>query len=166
MLRWKRYMMSTSNGKIKNNFMKQNGFTNMQIVLFTVAGIIIAGGIIGVLFSDKKNSGQEDPGRCGDNICGIIEEESGSCEKDCRKEGVKDENIISKNGTMRFIDLEGGFYGIVAEDGIRYIPMDMDKNFEQDGLEVNFRAKEAKDAVGIHMWGRYIEIIEMKPINN
>lgn len=145
--------------------MKQNGFTAMQIILFAVASIIIAGGIIGVLFSDKKNSGQDDPGGCGDDICGMIEKENNSCEKDCKEE-KNDEDIISKNGTVRFIDLEGGFYGIITESGEKYIPMDMDKNFEQDGLEVNFRAKEAKDVVGIHMWGRYIEIIEMKPINN
>jgi len=29
---------------------------------------------------------------------------------------------ISGNGTVTYIDLEGGFYGIVADDGERYLP--------------------------------------------
>lgn len=61
-------------------------------------------------------------------------------------------------GMVRYIDLEGGFYGLIADDGARYDPLNLPADFRRDGLRVEFEGKVRDDLVGIHMWGRIFEI--------
>jgi len=61
-------------------------------------------------------------------------------------------------GTIRYISLEGGFYGIVSKDGRRYDPVNLPAPFRKDNLPVRFRGKVLKDRVGFHMWGEIFEI--------
>lgn len=70
---------------------------------------------------------------------------------------VKEEKVISGRGTVRKIPLEGGFYGLVSEEGEKLNPLNLPPGFKEDGLEVIFEA-EPKEAVGIQMWGRAVEI--------
>ena len=71
--------------------------------------------------------------------------------------------IISTNGTVRYIPLEGGFYGIETDKGEKYLPFNLPEEFEKDGLRVWFKA-EPKRATTIHMWGKPVEILEIKLI--
>ncbi len=72
-------------------------------------------------------------------------------------------DIIEGTGTIRFIDLEGGFYGIVTHDS-RYMPIELPPEFEIDGLRVKFKAEIREDLVSIHMWGILIELIYIDKI--
>jgi len=65
--------------------------------------------------------------------------------------------IIKGVGTIIFLDLEGGFYGIITHDN-HYVPINLPPEFEMDGLRVKFEAKIRKDLVSIHMWGILIEL--------
>lgn len=65
-------------------------------------------------------------------------------------------------GTVRHVALEGGFYGIVAEGGRRYDPVNLPDDFKQDGLSVICRARVLRDRASFHMWGQLIEIIEIQ----
>ena len=67
-------------------------------------------------------------------------------------------------GTVRYIPLEGGFFGIVSDDGGRYDPSNLKEEFCKDGLRVRVRAKALKDVVGFHMWGSIIEVVEIEKI--
>jgi hypothetical protein len=69
---------------------------------------------------------------------------------------------IKTDGTVRFISLEGGFYGIVADDGTRYEPVNLKEEFRVDGLRVRFTAKPAMDQVSFQMWGLRIEILTIE----
>jgi len=71
-----------------------------------------------------------------------------------------DENMIS--GTVRYIDIEGGFYGLVADTGEKYDPVNLPEDFRQDGLRVKFAAKEKKGAVSFRMWGKIVEILKIQ----
>lgn len=82
------------------------------------------------------------------------------CQK-ANKEPDK-EGVISMTGTVRFVDLEGGFYGIVADDGNHYDPINLDKKFQVEGMRVRFEAKTRKDVATYHMWGTPIEIIKIE----
>ncbi len=64
-------------------------------------------------------------------------------------------------GTIQFFDLEGGFYGLVADDGARYDPLNLDEAFQQDGLRVRFRARLRTGVLTIRQWGKPVEILEM-----
>jgi hypothetical protein len=71
------------------------------------------------------------------------------------------ENIISDTGTVHYVDLEGGFYGIVADDSTRYLPDSLDAALQQDGLRVRFRAHIREDAVTMQMWGQPIDLLDI-----
>lgn len=73
-----------------------------------------------------------------------------------------DGDVIEESGTVQFVELEGGFYGIVADDGQRYDPTNLDETFEEDGLRVRFRAREREDLMSVRMWGTIIEIMSIE----
>ncbi|MDR3562144.1 MAG: hypothetical protein P4N59_12010 [Negativicutes bacterium] len=72
---------------------------------------------------------------------------------------------LSFEGTVKYIALEGGFWGIVSKDGKNYDPINLAEEFKQDGLPVKVEAV-AKDRVGIHMWGTIIEITAISKLEN
>lgn len=74
--------------------------------------------------------------------------------------------VVEGVGTVVFVELEGGFYGIVADDGARYDPLNLPSGFQKDGLRVRFRARILEDAATIHMWGRPIEILHIEAVEN
>ncbi len=63
-----------------------------------------------------------------------------------------------------YIDLEGGFYGIVSDDGKKYLPINLDKSYKIAGTRVKFTFKERKDIFTIYMWGEPIEILKIEKI--
>jgi len=72
-------------------------------------------------------------------------------------------DIIEGTGTIIYLDLEGGFYGIVINNK-HYKPINLPHKFEMDGLRVKFKAKIRKDLVSIHMWGILIELTYINKI--
>lgn len=71
------------------------------------------------------------------------------------------DDTIRAKGTVTFIDFEGGFYGIVSDDGKRYDPVNLADMFQTDSLRVQFEARERKDLNNYHQWGILVEILEM-----
>lgn len=72
---------------------------------------------------------------------------------------------LSFKGTVKHINLEGGFWGIITEDGKHYDPVNLAEEFKQEGLLVQVEAVD-KDRVGIHMWGTIIEITAISKVDN
>ncbi len=70
--------------------------------------------------------------------------------------------VVTGTGTVVFIDLEGGFYGIVADDGERYLPLDLPADYEKDGLRVRFSADVVNDTATIQQWGTPVKIVEIE----
>jgi heat shock protein HslJ len=68
---------------------------------------------------------------------------------------------ISASGTVRFIELEGGFYGIITPAGDTYLPLNLPEEFQVDGLQVTFTADEEQDIATIALWGTPIRITSM-----
>ena len=77
-----------------------------------------------------------------------------------QKKTMKDEQMIT--GTVRYVGLEGGFYGLVADDGRKYDPVDLPDRYKKNGLRVKFRVKEKKGTMGIHMWGKIVEVVKIE----
>jgi len=69
-----------------------------------------------------------------------------------------DNMMIKEKGTVRYINVEGGFYGIVGDGGNNYDPVNLPSEFKQDNLKVKFKARPLKDRVSFHMWGEIVEI--------
>ena len=54
-------------------------------------------------------------------------------------------------------------YGIVTDEGEKYLPLNLPEEFKKDGLRIQFKAKPKKVATN-QMWGKPIEILEIKLI--
>jgi hypothetical protein len=65
-------------------------------------------------------------------------------------------------GTVRYIDVEGGFYGIEADERTKLDPVNLPEEFRKDGVRVRVRVEELPDRVSIHMWGKIVRIVEIK----
>ncbi len=78
--------------------------------------------------------------------------------------GCGREEAISATGTVKFVELEGGFYGIVGDDGKKYDPINLEQTYQEDGLRVRFQAKIRQDISSIHMWGTIIELTKIETL--
>jgi hypothetical protein len=75
-----------------------------------------------------------------------------------------DPNLITKNGTIRHLDLEGGFWGIVADDSTHYDPGTLDERFQHDGMRVRFDARKNEGQMSIRQWGTLVTIVRIDPL--
>ncbi len=71
---------------------------------------------------------------------------------------------LSATGTVKYISLEGGFYGIITDDGKSLDPLNLSKEYQVDGKRIQFKYIEKSDMASFHMWGTIIEIIEIKEL--
>lgn len=67
-------------------------------------------------------------------------------------------------GTIKKVDLEGGFYGIQGDDGKKYNPVnDLPESVRRDGLKVKAEV-EPSFAMSVRMWGQTVEVLSVEPI--
>ena len=65
-------------------------------------------------------------------------------------------------GTVKHIDLEGGFYGIVTDDGQNLDPANLPDAFKKDGVRVRVHVETLEGRVSTHMWGTLVRIIDIE----
>ena len=74
--------------------------------------------------------------------------------------------IANGNGTtsgiVSYVDLEGGFYGIITDKGLRHNPAKLHIDFRVDGLRVSYKYKTLQNVASIQMWGTSVEILEVQ----
>ena len=68
-------------------------------------------------------------------------------------------------GTITFVSLEGGFYGITGDDGTEYLPLNLDQQYHIDGLRVSFEYEPVKDTATIQMWGTPVQLTFIETID-
>jgi len=69
-----------------------------------------------------------------------------------------DQSMVHQTGTIRYIDIEGGFYGIIGSDGKNYEPVNLRPEFQLEGKEVTFTAEIHEEIESIYMWGTPVEV--------
>jgi hypothetical protein len=79
------------------------------------------------------------------------------------RESHANTNLVEFLGKIVHVPLEGGFYGIVAETGRRYLPLELPVEFRREDLQVRVTARLLAQRVGFQMWGQYIEILSIVP---
>ena len=62
------------------------------------------------------------------------------------------------SGTVKYISLEGGFYGINGDNNENYDPINLPAGFKVDGLKIKFKYKICDEQASFHMWGTLIEL--------
>lgn len=73
--------------------------------------------------------------------------------------------MIQGTGTIVYLETEGGFYGLIADDGTNYDPVNLSPEFRKDSLRVKFTALPKPDAASFHMWGVLVELQEIKVLD-
>jgi hypothetical protein len=79
--------------------------------------------------------------------------------------GCEEQVKIIGTGEIQYIDLEGGFYGIVSQDTKNYDPVNLPSDFREDGLKVRFELEILEGRVSAHMWGSIVKILKIEKLN-
>ena len=74
-----------------------------------------------------------------------------------------EDNNIAGKGTVIHFNLEGGFYGIVTDNGGHYLPENLGADFQQDSLRVYFEGV-LTNKVTIQQWGNTIRLTKIMKI--
>jgi hypothetical protein len=69
-------------------------------------------------------------------------------------------------GEIEFYPIEGGFYGIISDEGTHYEPINLPDEFKIDGLQVQFILKLPKDSTSYHLWLKIVEIYHIEELGN
>ena len=72
--------------------------------------------------------------------------------------------VVSEGAIIKLVNLDGGFYGIMDHWGKKYEPINLSKEFQEDGLLVNIDAEIRNDVTTTHMWGTPVEIIQISKV--
>jgi hypothetical protein len=77
---------------------------------------------------------------------------------------TKNDGLIHGKGTVKYLSFEGGFYGIVGDDGKNYDPINMPQEFKVDGLRVQFTAN-LTHYLSFHMWGYVVKLFSIEKLS-
>ena len=77
-------------------------------------------------------------------------------------DGTAQKETLLLTGTIVFVDLEGGFYGIIADSGERYFPLNLDQQYKIKDLKVRVEGKVRKNVMTTTMWGTPFEILKIE----
>ena len=73
------------------------------------------------------------------------------------------DTTITMTGNVTWVNLGGGFYGIMGNDGNLYIPANLDSQFMKNEFHVNFTAEKISDGLGkSRLWGIPVELLDIK----
>ncbi len=72
-------------------------------------------------------------------------------------------------GEVTKVGIEGGFYGIIVDvpgqdRAIRYVPDNLDREFQVDGLNLSFSGQEQPDVITTSQWGTPLYLTREKAI--
>ncbi len=77
--------------------------------------------------------------------------------------GEPPDPTIFQTGNVTWVNLGGGFFGIMGDDGNLYIPSNLDKKFSKTELQVKFTAEKTDSGLSrLHLWGIPVELLEIE----
>ncbi|WNC71868.1 hypothetical protein RGQ13_17360 [Thalassotalea psychrophila] len=67
-------------------------------------------------------------------------------------------------GTLKFYNLEGGFFGFIGDNGERFLPLNLDKKYQQNGAIIKIFGKVDNDIMTIQQWGQPFRVEQVEVI--
>ncbi|MEW6991454.1 hypothetical protein AADZ91_12280 [Colwelliaceae bacterium 6441] len=77
---------------------------------------------------------------------------------------IDKEILVWQKATVIYISLEGGFFGLLTEDGKKLLPLKLPNKFQQNGALVNVLGKVNSKVVTFQQWGIPFEIQQINLI--
>jgi len=75
-----------------------------------------------------------------------------------------DKKQMSFTATVKYMNLEGGFFGLVSKEGKHWLPMNLKKEFHQDGAVINVSGSAVEGMMTIQQWGKPFSITHIELI--
>jgi hypothetical protein len=72
---------------------------------------------------------------------------------------------LSFTATVKYMNLEGGFFGLVSKEGKHWLPMNLNKSFQQDGAVIKVRGNPLTGVMTIQQWGTPFSITHIELIS-
>jgi hypothetical protein len=72
---------------------------------------------------------------------------------------------LSFTATVKYMNLEGGFFGLVSKEGKHWLPMNLNKEFQQDGAVIKVRGNALMGMMTIQQWGTPFSITHIELIS-
>ena len=85
-----------------------------------------------------------------------------SCSPESSGEALTTGDNGSTLAIVSYIDLEGGFYGIITEAGEHHEPVNLHVDYQVDSLRISYKYKTLQRVGSYRMWGTPIEILEIR----
>lgn len=71
---------------------------------------------------------------------------------------------ISFTATIKYMNLEGGFFGLVSKEGKHWLPLNLEKEFQKDGAVIKVTGKAITGIMTIQQWGTPFSITDIELI--
>lgn len=71
---------------------------------------------------------------------------------------------VMLQGTVRYLHMEGGFWGIVADNGQHILPKNLPQEYRKDGIRLSFSAQEITGMMTIQQWGKLSNLSDITVI--
>lgn len=78
--------------------------------------------------------------------------------------GKVDMKQLSFTATVTYMNLEGGFFGLVSKEGKHWLPMNLKKEFQQHGAIIKVTGSTLDDIMTIQQWGTPFSITHIELI--
>ena len=66
--------------------------------------------------------------------------------------------------TVKYLNFEGGFYGLVSSTGEKLLPMNLAKEYQLEGTKLKVKGQLIKDMMTIQQWGEPFKITDVELI--
>jgi hypothetical protein len=67
-------------------------------------------------------------------------------------------------GTLKFYNMEGGFFGFHGDNGERFLPLNLDKRFHQHDAKIKLFGYADNNIMTIQMWGTPFKVQKVELI--
>lgn len=73
-------------------------------------------------------------------------------------------NTIHLTGHVEYLNIQGGFFGIIGDDGQKYQPTNLPPKVRTNGLPIKFNATINDNIVSSFMWGTIVDVSDVAPL--
>jgi hypothetical protein len=74
-------------------------------------------------------------------------------------EPIYNAGTVEMDCLVHHVGVEGGFWGLTADNGQNYDPLNLPDTLKQAGIKVHFYLRMRKDLTTTHMWGTPVQIV-------
>ena len=78
---------------------------------------------------------------------------------------VSEALLAWQQGTIQHFNFEGGFYGIITNEGEKLLPMNLPQHYQKKGLKIKVRGQLITDIMTMNQWGSPFQIIEISSVD-